>query len=61
MFNKIDKRFATVIDVTAGYAASGLQLDIFVPIKSREDHADIKEAIKKLIEAAGYEVYRGAK
>lgn len=61
MFNKLDKRFASVVDATAGYSSSGLYLDIFVPTKSREDHTDLKEAIKKLIEAAGYEVYRGAK
>jgi hypothetical protein len=61
MLSKIDKKFATVVDVTAGYSSTGLYLDIFVPTKSREDHGNLKEAIKKLIEAAGYEVYRGAK
>lgn len=61
MFNKLDSKFATVVDVTAGYCPDGLYLNIFVPTKSREDHTDLKEAIKKLVEAAGYEVYRGAK
>lgn len=59
MFNKIDPTLASVCDVTAGYSPTGLKLDIFVPTKSPEEHAAVKEAIRQLIEKMGFALYKG--